>query len=533
MKLGPDMCPSLTNAVHRGSPAATREQDLARSCGRENVGHTGAKPRPLTGVCLLVLLCLHPATAGAMHSEQRPIRVGIFQNEPIVFQDESGVAQGLYVDLVNAIGKEEGWNIEYVLDSWDGCLKRLEARDIDLMTCIAYAAERDAFADWSREVVWTLWGVIFVRPESGIENVPSLAGKRVAILKGGINGLNFLELCSEFDISCDILPLSAYHAQLKAVESGEAEAAVVNSVFGTMHGAEYQVRQTPIVFSPVSAFFAVPEGTNGDLLKTIDHYLSRWKQDGDSVYYRSLRRWLSSTTERIRVIPGWIPVALSVLASGLLVLLLWTRLLGRAVNDRTAELQESESRFRHAVTESPFPIMIHAEDGEVLMISDVWTTLTGYTTDDIPTVAEWTRRAYGEDKQPAQDTIRKLYAIDSRVDEGDRTIATLSGERIVWSFSSAPLPPLPDGRRLVISMAMDITQRKQVEEELATHREHLEQLVADRTRKVRGTMKVMAGREVRMGELKKVIHKLRQQLLESGLEPVAADPVGRGKEASP
>ncbi len=34
-----------------------------------------------------------------------------------------------------------------------------------------------------------------------------------------------------------------------------------------------------------------------------------------------------------------------------------------------------------------------------------------------------------------------------------------------------------------------------------------------------------AGREVRMAELKKVIKKLRAQLMEAGLEPVANDPL--------
>ncbi len=36
---------------------------------------------------------------------------------------------------------------------------------------------------------------------------------------------------------------------------------------------------------------------------------------------------------------------------------------------------------------------------------------------------------------------------------------------LIWDFSSAPLGKLPDGRRLVISMAMDITERRKAEEE--------------------------------------------------------------------
>jgi PAS domain S-box-containing protein len=43
------------------------------------------------------------------------------------------------------------------------------------------------------------------------------------------------------------------------------------------------------------------------------------------------------------------------------------------------ELQRSEERFRRAIIHAPFPIMIHAEDGEVIQINQVWTEETGYT----------------------------------------------------------------------------------------------------------------------------------------------------------
>ncbi|MEE8441362.1 MAG: sensor histidine kinase, partial [Spirochaetia bacterium] len=56
-----------------------------------------------------------------------------------------------------------------------------------------------------------------------------------------------------------------------------------------------------------------------------------------------------------------------------------------------------------------------------------------------------------------------------------------SGQIRIWDFSSGPLGQLRDERRLVISMATDITERKQAEEELEKHRRHLEELVRERT----------------------------------------------------
>jgi signal transduction histidine kinase/DNA-binding response OmpR family regulator len=59
-----------------------------------------------------------------------------------------------------------------------------------------------------------------------------------------------------------------------------------------------------------------------------------------------------------------------------------------------------------------------------------------------------------------------LYHLDARLDEGEYTITTRSGETRMWNFHSAPLGRFPDGRRRVITMAVDVTERKRAEEEL-------------------------------------------------------------------
>src|SRR5262249_11538694 len=56
--------------------------------------------------------------------------------------------------------------------------------------------------------------------------------------------------------------------------------------------------------------------------------------------------------------------------------------------------------------------------------------------------------------------------LDARVHEGEYSIITRSGETRIWDFHSAPLGRLPDGRRRVITMAVDVTERKQAEEAL-------------------------------------------------------------------
>lgn len=127
-------------------------------------------------------------------------------------------------------------------------------------------------------------------------------------------------------------------------------------------------------------------------------------------------------------------------------------------------LRASEERFSRAVTGAPFPIMIHAEDGEVLQINKAWEDITGYTAKDLPTIFDWTEKACDERKETVREEINKLYSLDKRIDEGEYIICTKIGSKRVWNFSSAPLGRLEDGRRMVISMADDITEQKKTVE---------------------------------------------------------------------
>ncbi|HEU4748892.1 MAG TPA: histidine kinase dimerization/phospho-acceptor domain-containing protein, partial [Gemmatimonadaceae bacterium] len=137
--------------------------------------------------------------------------------------------------------------------------------------------------------------------------------------------------------------------------------------------------------------------------------------------------------------------------------------------ERTAaerSLRESEARLRSAVQSAPYPLMLHAEDGEILQLSQAWTALTGYDAAELVTTAEWSKRALsdapdGKDLLSSHDT--ELDAGGS-VELGERQVKIADGTERTWDFHRVALGSLPDGRRLTLTAAVDVTEYRELVE---------------------------------------------------------------------
>jgi PAS domain S-box-containing protein len=152
-----------------------------------------------------------------------------------------------------------------------------------------------------------------------------------------------------------------------------------------------------------------------------------------------------------------------------------------------AAIRRSEEQFRRAVENAPIPIVMQAEDGEVLQVNHAWIELTGYNLEDVPSFDAWLNIAYGEGAEDVSAHMHNLFDDGKNIIGIEFPICTRDGKIRYWNFSASLLGTLQDKRRFAIGMAVDITQLKQLQGKLEQHAKKLEELVRIRTERLKAT----------------------------------------------
>lgn len=137
-----------------------------------------------------------------------------------------------------------------------------------------------------------------------------------------------------------------------------------------------------------------------------------------------------------------------------------------AQKEAEEKVRKSEEQFRRAIADAPIPMMMHDENDTVLQISKGWTQYSGYTFTDIPTLGDWTERAYGQRGGFAKEYIDRLFEIQETVGNGEWNVTAKDGAKRIWDFYTTPIGRTDKGQRLLLSIAIDITDQKKATEDL-------------------------------------------------------------------
>ena len=166
-------------------------------------------------------------------------------------------------------------------------------------------------------------------------------------------------------------------------------------------------------------------------------------------------------------------------------------------------LRESEMRLRAAVQSAPYPMMLHASDGEILQLSEAWMILTGYYSTPVTTTNEWAQLAFPDTEETSilphgSAGLEQMEGESLRL--GEHTVRGADGTDRIWDFHRVALGSLPDGRRLWLTAGIDVTEYKQLVESERSARQEAEeanaaksQFLATMSHELRTPLNAIAG----------------------------------------
>jgi signal transduction histidine kinase len=412
------------------------------------------------------------AEANRSLAERQPLVVGATTDSfPYGFIDRDGQRRGFCVDLLNATVRVMNLRIKRVEAPSRVLHQRFRAGEFDLLQDYSDAPDRVLATDFTVPFL-TLDGVLFVQKTgSPIKTLADLNGRSFALIGSGSIGESFLR---DRGLKPVIVLVSSSDEALRAVQSGQCAATFVSrltalSVIERAGLKNLEPFGEPFAGYDIRHCFAVHKG-DAQLLARLNEGLAILHRTGE--FDRIYRQWFGKFDAPVFTSSEVVNYVAAALALALLAAL-WGMLRQRALRKRiagqAAQLAEKEALLQALYDNIPMAMCVleAAPGGErVLAINrqaEVHFGVPVRLAAGRPLVEFNLEREWADE---LRDLLRRETAIGGFVREERR----LAVARKYFVFTLVPLAPGSAGHARVCVLAEDVTDRRQLDEELAQTR---------------------------------------------------------------
>jgi PAS domain S-box-containing protein len=433
-------------------------------------GVAAGSPRVLLGWGLLAaLLCTGPLVAEPP-PERSPLRVVLDDNyAPYVFRNAQGELQGILPDEWALWQEKTGISVDLMAMGWKDTQRYMKSGQADVIDTIFHSDGRTKYYDFTPPYVKIDVPVFTHITLSGVTNLSSLSGVTLGVKKG-----DFIVGHLKNTGIKNIQEYASYDAIIQALLAQEIKAFSIDKpaamYYLYKHGLGDEYRERFVVCW--GEFHRAVKKGNTELLTLV---MAGFDQISPDEHRAIRQKWIGVPISWQAAIRRWRPLIL--LGAGLVLLLLVGNIILRAqVRNRTRELrqalkdlQQGKGRIKNILQLSPVGIGV-IRHRNIQETNDILCEMTGYTHQEMlgqstrlfyPTQEEYERVGHEFYKQIAQQGVASLEIHGLRK----------NGDHVHWILNGTPVDSThPD--EAIIFTALDITNRKIMEQELRNSREY-------------------------------------------------------------
>jgi len=315
---------------------------------------------------------------------------------PYAFLDDKGNMQGITIDQWRLWEQHTGVKVDVTGLPWDQALTEMKAGKFDVIDTIFYTDERAKIYDFTPPYANIDVMIFFPSNVSGIADVESLKGFRVAVKSGDANA----EYLLQHGVT-DLVYYESYEDIIKAAKNKQVTLFVIDRPPAAYFLFKYGIQDEFNYSGPLYGgqfHHAVKKGDK-DLFNLINEGFADIKS---SEYEAVDARWFGTrqTSDLSWLLP-YVGIAAAIVILIIAALGMFNRVLGIRVRIRTNELEQaleqlrvSEAQFRASVEFLPIPIGLADPQGNILLVNQQFTEHYGYELRDIPTISIWMEHAY-------------------------------------------------------------------------------------------------------------------------------------------
>ncbi len=318
---------------------------------------------------------------------------------PYVFKNDQGQLKGITVDQWILWEKKTGIHVEITGTNWDEAQRKMQAGEFNVIDTIFRNENREKIYDFTKPYAVIPVPIFFHSDISGISEPRDARGFMVAAKAGG----NVLDILRKHGIT-NIVEYPSYEKIIEAARDGKVKVFTVDRppalYFLNKMGIQNSFRETAPLYS--GEFRRAVLKGRSDLLTIVEKGFA----DITPAEYRAIEnKWKGtpiSASPYFRY-AGYTAAVLTTFVAGLL---LWLRLLKRAVSIKTKELSESKERLVLALNASKSGIWDREVKTGKMYFDPNYFILSGYEPNEFPhSYDEWEKRVHPADIDQAKDAI--------------------------------------------------------------------------------------------------------------------------------